>query len=202
MVFCYRLELKSKQDEWQSLCGLGNLLRIFLTFQSDCDRSIMTLGLTWEPGNKFSVHAASDPGRCSGRTYRELLAKGGSGCLRRGISFFTAAASENALLRQRGSLTPSHCLFLVITSTPIESMGQGEARTLVWARGTANRCSLTIIAEKGRGVWRADLQSFHLLKLSLPLRWRHAVVCCSAPGVGVGLLVPLPWHARGDICSQ
>lgn len=31
----------------------------------------------------------------------------------------------------KGSLTPSHCLFLVITSTTIESMGQGEARTLV-----------------------------------------------------------------------
>lgn len=31
----------------------------------------------------------------------------------------------------KDSLTPSHCLFLVITSTTIESMGQGEARTLV-----------------------------------------------------------------------
>lgn len=31
----------------------------------------------------------------------------------------------------KGSLAPSHCLFLVITSTTIESMGQGEARTLV-----------------------------------------------------------------------
>lgn len=31
----------------------------------------------------------------------------------------------------KGRLTPFHCLFLVITSTTIESMGQGEARTLV-----------------------------------------------------------------------
>lgn len=31
----------------------------------------------------------------------------------------------------KGSLTLSHCLFLVITSTTIERMGQGEARTLV-----------------------------------------------------------------------
>jgi len=34
----------------------------------------------------------------------------------------------------KGSLTPSHCLFLVITSTTIEGMGQGEARTLVRGR--------------------------------------------------------------------
>lgn len=35
----------------------------------------------------------------------------------------------------KGSLTPSHCLFLVITSTTIEGMGQGEARTLVRGGG-------------------------------------------------------------------
>lgn len=60
----------------------------------------------------------------------------------------------------KGSLSPSHCLFLVITSTTIERMGQGEARTVVrgeGAWGTTNRCSLMIIAEKGKGVWRASL---------------------------------------------
>ena len=76
----------------------------------------------------------------------------------------------------KGSLTPSHCLFLVITSTTIESMGQGEARTLV-----------------GGGCLRNNKQMFfddncREGKRSVEGGPRKALTCCGRPSC---LLPPL-----------
>lgn len=45
----------------------------------------------------------------------------------------------------------SHCLFLVITSGTVESVGQGKARTPSRAAAASDRCSLMIIAEEEGG---------------------------------------------------
>lgn len=107
----------------------------------------------------------------------------------------------------KGSLTPLQCLLLVITSTTIESMGQGEARTLV--RGGCLRSNKQMFFDdncrEGKRSVEGRLVKHSLVEAvppaSCPL-WSPVVVCCLAPGVRVGLLVPLPLLAGGNICSQ
>jgi len=106
----------------------------------------------------------------------------------------------------KGSLTPSHCLFLVITSTTIESMGQGEARTLVWGGCLRNNKQMFFDdnCREGKSSVEGRLVKRSLVEAVPPARCplgSPVAVCCLAPGVRVGLLVPLPLLARGDICS-
>lgn len=152
-------------------------------------------------GNKASPPSLLHICSC---TCQEPWAEGGSGRVRRWYPSSLSSGEGERPAHTKGSLTPSHCLFLVITSTTIESMGQGEARTLV--RGGSPRNNKQMFFDDNCREGKSGVED-GLVKRSLveavppaccPL-WSPVVVCCWAPGVRVGLLVPLPllakrWH--------